>query len=745
MLRRGEKVNIQVDSVLPFGVFCHVTRDGLRGYIRRRELTLQGSLDPRNVVKPGDMLDVVVSELPIEGKLVELSRRRALADPWLEFGQKARPWDVVRGTVKYVKTDRVVVEIQPGVDGTIALEDLSVSPINRPEEVVWPGDRLEATILRLNPAAHRLQLSIRHNLERSSLINQVLNQIKEEEPSSAPGLVDLTDDLPGTRSPLNYSGWILVAEDDIDVRKALTAWLEAAGCQVTACSNGDEALEKFTREAYSLVFTDINMPQVDGISLARQVRVESPKTTCVFISDPEHISQHVTEIENLGGYVITKPLDTDEIHQFLEALASDRLSLLPGGPLPVADSSSLRPLDGNIASLRSLAPLPERIEAALGHLLETTAAEKAILFHYDPISRLVNIVAHAGLLPLDEIRINDLVASPVEDAITEDIVIWENHVLSTASERFENLSRLLTFQACIGLPVRTGEERNHALFIFHRQPDSFNRHRVRDVQTTAALISVALEEELFRKRMRDSSSLILTGQLSSAFNHEIYNKVSVLDFQLDMLASVYKNLQDACPQLHLSPQAEQFNKSFLEVSQAVRAINRLAGDFRQIMRSGASQPIAVNHVILQAWEQVRPAAARAGVSLHQELEAGLPDLRLNRFALLSVLYNLLMNAVQHLENRPGERLVKVWTARSQANGQSWILIRVEDNGPGIHCQLWDKIFELGYTTRQKGSGLGLYLARSLVQTFGGVILVEDSLIHTGTIFRIEIPLEPASA
>jgi signal transduction histidine kinase/ActR/RegA family two-component response regulator len=744
MLRRGEKVNIVVDSVLPFGVFCHVSNDGMRGYIRRRELTLQGTLNPLDVVHPGDTLDVVVSELPIEGRLVEFSRRRALPDPWLEFGQKARPWDVVRGAVKFVKTDRVVIEIQPGVDGVIALADLSTSPINRPEEVVWPGDHLEAAILRINPAAHRLQLSIRHHLERLSLINQLLGQMKEQEPSPSLPQVDLISDLPESRPALNYTGRILVAEDDPEVRKALTQWLESAGCQVTACSNGGEALEQFEQQAYSLVFTDINMPLLDGVSLVRQVRQKSPNTSCVLISDPEHISQYFSEIEMLGGYVITKPLDTDEIYQFLEGQSSGALPS-PADPLASVGDSPLRPLDEKVASMSSASPLSDRIEAALGHLLEATGAEKVVLFHYDPISHLVSIVVQVGLLPLDESRLNDLVASPVEDVITEEIVIWENRVLANAGERFENLLRLLSFQACIGLPVNTANGCSHALFVFNRQPDVFNRYRVRDVQAAASLISVALEEELFRSYMRNSSTLILNGQLSSAFNHEIYNKVSVLDFQLDMLASAYKNLQDACPQLRSSPQAEQFNKSLLEVTQAVHAINRMAEDFRQITRSGAGQPIAVNHVILQVCEQVRPAASRAGVLIQQDLDAALPDLRLNRFALISVIYNLFINAIQHLENRPGERRVKIQTSRSQVNAPARIHIRVEDNGPGIHCQLWEKIFELGYTTRQGGSGLGLYLARSLVETFGGKIFVEESLVNTGTIFRIEIPQEAATS
>lgn len=743
MLQRGEKVNIQVDTVLPFGVFCHVIESGMRGYIRRRELSLQGTLDPKKVVHEGDVLEVAVVELASEGRTMEFSRRRALPDPWVEFGRQARVWDIVRGTVKYVSKDRAVVEVRPGVDGTITQEDLSANPVESPEEVVWPGDWVEATILRIDPAARKLQLSIRHRLERGRLIGRILDQMSEQEGASPAPQAELPGGMPATRPALNYTGHILVAEDDPDVRAALTQWLEAEGCLVTACADGVEALECFDHEGYALLFTDINMPAVDGVSLVQKIRQRFPKTICVFLSDPEHISQNLAEIEALGGYIFTKPLDTEELYQFLASLSTGALPPRVSPPAP-EDSSPFRAFEQRAAGMRSVASLAERIGLALAHLLEETGAEKAVLFHYDPMSRLIHIMAQEGPLLLDETQVNSLVASPVEDVITEDFVIWENHIPSRPNEGYENLLRLLPFQACIGMPVRAGEERDHALFIFHRQADMFSRYRVRDVQAAAALISVALEEDQFREHVRNSSALLLNGQLSAAFNHEIYNKISVLDFQLDMLASAYKGLQDTFPETQKTTQAGQVNKSLLEVAQAVGAIKRMAEDFRQIMRGGASQLININQVVQQACEQVKPAANRVSVALTPDFDGSLPDLRLNRFALLYVVYNLLINAVQHLESRPNERQVSVQTGRTPAGNARHIFIRVADNGPGIHCQLWEKVFELGYTSRPGGSGLGLYIARSLVETLGGKIFVEESLIHTGTIFRIEIPEEAGS-
>lgn len=740
MLYLGEKVNIQVDTVLPFGVFCHIIADGTRAYIRRRELTLQGIMDPRNIVKPGDLMDVVVLELATEGKIVELSRRKALPDPWVEFGHKAKVMDVVKGTVKYVGMDRVIIEVQPGVDGVVSVDDLSINRLQRPEEIVWPGDRIEATVIRMDPASHKLHLSIRHHAERRLLIGQFLGELSEQETSSSALPISPEEDISISCTALNYTGHILVAEDDLAVRTAITNWLEAGGCQVTACANGLEALEYFNRQEYALLFTDINMPAVDGVSLAKQIRQKYPKTIFVFISDPDHLCKNMSEIELLGGYIFTKPIDTEELHQFLEKLSTGDLPAQVR-PYAIETVNPFHSFGMKVENMRSAAPLAERIELALAHLLRETGAEEAALFHYDPISRLINIVSQVGSLSLDETQVNSLVASPVEDVITEDIIIWENNLADGSHERFENLLRVISFKACIGISVRTGEERDHALFIFHSHPDVFSRYRVRDVQTTASLISVALEEYQFRGYVRDSSALILNGQLSSAFNHEIYNKISVLDFQLDILTSTYKSLQDLFPQIQAYAQAKQVNKSLGEVILAVSTIKNMADDFRQIMRGGSSQPKSVNQIVKQVCEQVKPAVARAGVTLTEELDSNLPDLRINHFALIYVVYNLLINAVQHLEKHPGERHVKVHTGMEPMITPKHTFIRVFDSGPGIHCQLWEKIFELGYTSRPGGSGLGLYIARSLIETLGGKIFVEESLISAGTIFRIEIPLE----
>jgi signal transduction histidine kinase len=63
-----------------------------------------------------------------------------------------------------------------------------------------------------------------------------------------------------------------------------------------------------------------------------------------------------------------------------------------------------------------------------------------------------------------------------------------------------------------------------------------------------------------------------------------------------------------------------------------------------------------------------------------------------------------------------------------------------DNGPGIHAQHLEHIFDLGFSTRAEGTGLGLFTTRGLVEALGGKVTVSASVMFVGTTFVIDLPL-----
>jgi signal transduction histidine kinase len=110
-----------------------------------------------------------------------------------------------------------------------------------------------------------------------------------------------------------------------------------------------------------------------------------------------------------------------------------------------------------------------------------------------------------------------------------------------------------------------------------------------------------------------------------------------------------------------------------------------------------------------------------------------------------VLLNLLINAIQQISLlRPADGgRVQLWARQIEHNNRDLIQIGVVDDGPGIHRRLWEMVFELGFTTRREGgSGLGLYITRSLVENLGGRIFVAESAMLWGSTVVVELPLTP---
>jgi signal transduction histidine kinase len=108
-----------------------------------------------------------------------------------------------------------------------------------------------------------------------------------------------------------------------------------------------------------------------------------------------------------------------------------------------------------------------------------------------------------------------------------------------------------------------------------------------------------------------------------------------------------------------------------------------------------------------------------------------------------VIVNLVGNALDALEqsDTPVPRL-QIMAGENLAGTEVWV--RVRDNGPGIHPDVIDKIFNPFFTTKDKGTGLGLALSKKVVDAHGGSIEVESS-VETGTEFVLTFPKDAGGA
>jgi two-component system, NtrC family, sensor histidine kinase HydH len=145
--------------------------------------------------------------------------------------------------------------------------------------------------------------------------------------------------------------------------------------------------------------------------------------------------------------------------------------------------------------------------------------------------------------------------------------------------------------------------------------------------------------------------------------------------------------------------------------------------------------VAVRALVGELVTFVRPECARKGVQLTADLPDALPSVQADGFQLKRALLNLVLNALQAT---PVGGTVTL-SAEADANQ---LRLAVRDRGEGMDAAQLARVFELFYTTREGGTGLGLPIARRIVAAHGGTLTLA-STAGQGTIATLTLPLAPA--
>jgi len=715
--------------------------------VRKRELTQARNLDPRQVVSEGQEIKAVVIALAEPGQELELSVCRAEPDPWDTVVQTFKVQDTVTATVKNLSAEGVFVQLIPGVDGFIPLAELAPWPVEQPDDLLWAGDQVKAMITHLDRRTSRLRLSIRRQMKQQAKVGKVLEflrgrQVVGEEPLDKEQTGSVGKKEEGVAPVVaGRVGRVLVVDDHDEVREPLVKWLRRLGLATDGAGSPDQAMARLQERSYGLSLIDLDLSGESGLSLIQAMEKVTSDTRLAVMSTPERIAQRSGELAALGVVdAFVKPLNLDEIREAMVQLGRGETPGPLGLPVPgykgERTQSSFQRL---AATMRSGLPLAARFEDGLKDLVRFSQAEEGLVFQLAPDSQQVSIVAQAGELVLNQEAIYALGKSPVKDVIREGKEVFETNVSRQVRRRFSKLLDLLPFESCLGVPIPARGEVQHALFLFHRKPDVFSRYRLRDTQAMAVLFSVALENQALEQHIRAVSPFLLSGQLAAGFGHEVYNKMSGLEIQL-------RNLQDDCKRLKSGVESSDF----VELGRATDQLLDVALDlkrtvelFRELIGAEQEEEVDVNEVVQRVVQLLRPTARRRRVRIEMDLAPNLSPITGSAVRLQQVFANVMLNALQHtaqeMEQWPDGRGMLQITTAWEVEEERPIRVRFADNGPGIHCQLWENIFALGFSTRPGGTGLGLFIARSLVESMGGALCVEQSLVPSGTIFRVELP------
>ncbi len=233
-----------------------------------------------------------------------------------------------------------------------------------------------------------------------------------------------------------------------------------------------------------------------------------------------------------------------------------------------------------------------------------------------------------------------------------------------------------------------------------------------------------LERRRVERQLFESEKLAAVGRLAASIAHEVNNPLEAIKNSLYLLTNS-KN--------------QESNLRFLDVAR--KETERVSHIIRQMLgfarRSGEVEWVNVNQVLEETLVLVEKKLKQTGVRVVRAFDAGLPPVRARADQLRQVFLNLILNAQQALQ---GEGTVQIKTEQYEQALQPTISIQICDTGLGISESDQARIFEPFFSTRTKGTGLGLWVTQDIVRHHGGRIEV-TSTEGKGTTFNIILPVD----
>jgi small subunit ribosomal protein S1 len=155
-----------VSNLVDFGAFIDL--GGLDGLIHLSELSW-GRIDhPKDVVRVGQTVKVLVLNVDRERQRIGLSLKRTQADPWISVKERYQEGQMVSGTVTHLVKFGAFVELEPGIEGLVHLSEFGPGDPAALSDMVREGTQLSLLVLSVDPDQHRISLSLRQTPEEGS-------------------------------------------------------------------------------------------------------------------------------------------------------------------------------------------------------------------------------------------------------------------------------------------------------------------------------------------------------------------------------------------------------------------------------------------------------------------------------------------------------------------------------------------------------------------------------------------------
>jgi signal transduction histidine kinase len=150
------------------------------------------------------------------------------------------------------------------------------------------------------------------------------------------------------------------------------------------------------------------------------------------------------------------------------------------------------------------------------------------------------------------------------------------------------------------------------------------------------------------------------------------------------------------------------------------------------------EKVDVKDVIREMTVLLKSEAIRYSIEIQSELDANVPNILAHRVQLQQVFMNLMLNAIEAMKDNGGELRIS-----SHLNPEGQLVISICDTGIGLPPINTERIFDAFHTTKPQGTGMGLAVTRSIVESYGGRVWATCNA-EAGATFHFTLPVESAA-
>jgi small subunit ribosomal protein S1 len=161
----GTVVNGLVRNLTDYGAFIQI-EEGIDGLLHISDMSWTKKINhPSEVLKKGDRVEVQVLNIDSEHERISLGLKQLESDPWREVGNRYRVGDYVETSISKLVSFGAFARLDNGIEGLIHISELSKDRINKPEEIVHPGDTIIVKIISIDPSTRKIGLSLKQYKE----------------------------------------------------------------------------------------------------------------------------------------------------------------------------------------------------------------------------------------------------------------------------------------------------------------------------------------------------------------------------------------------------------------------------------------------------------------------------------------------------------------------------------------------------------------------------------------------------